>query len=100
MEDEHRTHKTHNQQFCKRMHDFLSIMFTAQVCVSLSDANAFAESSVKQKGQDVTWRRGRHYDGWKQKSSGCDSTPGHGKVSWAVLWPHALLEGDGRRRIC
>jgi exocyst complex component 1 len=25
-------YRTHNAQFCKRMFDFLSIMFTAQVC--------------------------------------------------------------------
>lgn len=38
-------YKTHNSQFCKRMFDFLSIMFTAQSKLLLADTNGITKTA-------------------------------------------------------
>ncbi|KAF8898913.1 exocyst complex component Sec3-domain-containing protein [Infundibulicybe gibba] len=40
-------YRTHNAQFCKRIHDFLSIMFTAQSKILLGDTNGVVKASNK-----------------------------------------------------
>ncbi|KAM6498447.1 Exocyst complex component Sec3 domain containing protein [Amanita muscaria] len=40
-------YKTYNGQFCKRLHDFLSVMFAAQVKLSLGETNGLDRSKDK-----------------------------------------------------
>ncbi|KAL4241693.1 SEC3 family protein [Abortiporus biennis] len=42
-------YRTHNAQFCKRIYDFLAIMFTAQSKLLLGDSNGVVRSSRKGK---------------------------------------------------
>ncbi|KAL0578603.1 hypothetical protein V5O48_003394 [Marasmius crinis-equi] len=42
-------YRTHNSQFCKRIFDFLSIMFTAQAKLLLGDNNGLTPGSAKAK---------------------------------------------------
>ncbi|KAI3622586.1 exocyst protein [Moniliophthora roreri] len=42
-------YRTHNSQFCKRIFDFLSIMFTAQSKLLLGDNNGLTPGSAKSK---------------------------------------------------
>ncbi|KAG6887860.1 hypothetical protein C0995_012111 [Termitomyces sp. Mi166 len=42
-------YRTHNAQFCKRMFDFLSIMFTAQSTLLLGDTNGMNPASGRNK---------------------------------------------------
>jgi hypothetical protein len=42
-------YKTHNAQFCKRVHDFLSIMFTAQIQLLLGETNGLDMSKDKSR---------------------------------------------------
>ncbi|KAF9015545.1 exocyst complex component, sec3 subunit [Cyathus striatus] len=57
-------YRTHNSQFCKRMFDFLTIMFTAQSKLLLGDSNGLTKASggrlVIVQHQDIETYLGRY----------------------------------------
>ena len=90
-------YRTYNAQFCKRMFDFLSIMFVAQV---RSFSVTAALPQLVPLVEIASWRREWHYPGkWPTSSDYC-SASSNGVVLGSVCGLDALPEGDGRERIC
>lgn len=87
-------YRTHNTQFCKRMFDFLSIMFTAQVSCPFALQPRCAQVLIDNTGHNVAgwwpWCQAI----WKREADH-RSTYGHGIIFGPIFWTNALLEGDG-----
>ena len=92
-------YRTHNSQFCKRIYDFLSIMFTAQVNTYLSESSLCGLKALLSEVQNAFGRYG-----WDEQTEWTCSTvlegpPRNRDLSWSLQWFDPLSEGNGRKRL-
>ena len=83
------SYHTHNSQFCKRILDYLTIMFTAQVCPGLGLCYGGAEEACSPK---CSWATSTAYFGTTVVSASCHIP------RWSSTWADTLVSCSTSRR--